>query len=348
MLRWKWTDVAACLVLLGAAAGGIASCTDVGGNGAVPEDGGSDAVADGVSPGAETGTLEDGSLDSTAPGDSTAPADLGDSGATTGPVLVDAAGGVDTGTGTTGVQDSGATNTGTHDTGVVDTGAPDTGAAPDTGTSEAGVPEAGVPEAGKADTGTPEAGGPEAGTPEAGGGLEAGTPDSGSGGDGGALTTEGFLSSLAPDCLSCVQTNGCLDPTMQGGACEDATGTATLLAGSLPDGKTCADPSVLGSASPTEKQVCFATLQKVFASQCAVTLQETPCLCGATDAAMCLAGSATPTGAAYDIFSCDFGSTGVVQIQADFTSSAFGAGQANALIKCAGAFGCNSCFGINP
>jgi hypothetical protein len=342
MHRWKWTEIAAFLLLAGGAAGAVASCTDVGDSGGTPSEdaGGFDATAEDVNPGAEVDALDEVTSDSSPPGT------LADAGPTTGGV--DAmGGGADTGAGDSGSQDSGAPGTGGHDAGVVDAGGPDTSAA------EAGSADTGVADTGSADTGTDasisEAGGADTGAPDAGGAdtgaADGSRPDSGTGGDGGGLTTGSFLASLGSDCLSCAQTNGCLDPAQAGGTCEGTPGTATLLSGSLPDGKTCADPTVLGSSSPTQTQVCLATLQVVFTSQCAATFQENPCLCGATDVAMCLGGSATPTGPAYDIFSCGFDSTSAVDIQAKFTNQALGAGQANTLIECMANYGCNSCFG---
>jgi hypothetical protein len=122
-------------------------------------------------------------------------------------------------------------------------------------------------------------------------------------------------------------------------------GNATFFSGPLPDGKTCAQ--VFASLpSPTEANVCLAVLDTVFTSKCAATLQETPCLCGATPTAGCLAGTATPTGAGFDEYACDFDTTSsgtIQQIGADFTVPKFGAGMANGLIQCAAAFGCD-CF----
>jgi hypothetical protein len=157
-------------------------------------------------------------------------------------------------------------------------------------------------------------------------------------------TTAACLTAQGSTCLSCATDNGCLDPAQLGGSCEDTTGTSTKFTGALPDGTSCS--TVLASSSETETQVCLQTLSTIFTSQCAATFQETPCLCGSTDAATCLAGSATPTGPAYDIYSCDFNTTSSTQIQSSaFTNQAFGAGQANALVQCVAAFGCNSCFG---
>jgi hypothetical protein len=349
MRRRKWTDIAVGLVLVGGYAGAVASCTDVGDNTAAhsSDDSGIDATGgDDVGSGAETAASDDGSQGAT--GVDTGAGNAEDAAADAGRMADE------------GAADTAAPETSSPEAGGPDAGVPDTGAAdstvPDTGIPEAGGIDTGAPEggrdAGAADAGAPEAGGADGSAPEAGaaeaGAPEGGTHDGGPGGDGGALTTSSILSSQAPDCLACGTTNGCFDPTMMGGTCEDLTGTATLLSGPLPDGKTCSDPAVLGSTSITEKQVCLVTLQTVFASKCAATFQLTPCLCGATDTAMCLAGTATPTGAAYDIYACDFQTTSSTAIQGKFMPVAvetLGAAQGNAIIQCLGAFGCNSCFG---
>jgi len=136
----------------------------------------------------------------------------------------------------------------------------------------------------------------------------------------------------ATKCSTCITLNGCLDPAQQGGSCEDTVGNAPA-----------ACSTALGETSVvTETRVCLRTLKDVFTSQCAVTLQETPCLCGDTDAGMCLAGSAAPTGPLLPIYQCELGTT-APEITANFTIQSFGAGQANALIQCAAAFTCN-CF----
>jgi hypothetical protein len=353
MRRRKWTDIAVGLVLVGGSAGAVASCTDVGDNTAAhsSDDSGIDATGgDDVGSGAETAASDDGSQGATGVDTGTGNAD--DAAADAGGMADEGA--ADTGAPETSSPEAGGPEAGVPDTGAADSTVPDTGIPEaggiDTGASEGGL-DAGAPEAGGADGGAPE-GGRDAGAPEAGaaetGAPEGGTHDGGPGGDGGALITSGILSSQAPDCLSCGTTNGCFDPAMMGGTCEDLTGTATLLSGPLPDGKTCSDPAVLGSASPTEKQVCLVTLQTVFASKCAATLQQTPCLCGTTDSATCLAGTATPTGAAYDIYACDFQTTSSTAIQGKFMPGAVettGAAQGTAIIQCLGAFGCNSCFG---
>jgi len=137
--------------------------------------------------------------------------------------------------------------------------------------------------------------------------------------------------------------NGCLDPTMLGGTCETTPGTAMLLSGALADGQTC--QQVIGTTSISNTDLCLLTLGEVASSQCAATAQETPCLCGSTDAAACLAGTATPNGPVYDLYQCAFDTTSVATIQADFKDQTNGAGQANALVQCAGAFGC-PCFGV--
>jgi hypothetical protein len=133
-------------------------------------------------------------------------------------------------------------------------------------------------------------------------------------------------------CLECVRDNGCLDVAQLGGSCEDTPGTAPA-----------ACQTALASSTPvSEKQVCIATLRDIFASQCAATQQLTPCLCGATAADACLAGTAPPAGPLLPIYQCELGTT-APQISQNFIVQSFGAGQANALAQCAGAFGCN-CF----
>jgi hypothetical protein len=106
----------------------------------------------------------------------------------------------------------------------------------------------------------------------------------------------------------------------------------------------------------SESSVCLATLDKIFQSGCSATLQLTPCLCGSADAARCLAGTAgtttglpagsppdqAPNGPVLSIYQCELG-TGPASIANNFTVQSLGAGQANALAQCAGAFGCD-CF----
>jgi hypothetical protein len=158
-------------------------------------------------------------------------------------------------------------------------------------------------------------------------------------------STTACLSAQGPTagaCFACAQTNGCLDPTEQGGSCEDTAGTQPHFGGTLPDGKTCASVFSQG-ASESEAQVCLETLGTIFASRCSASLQETPCLCGTTDAASCLAGTAPPNGPDYDEYVCDFNTTSVQNIQVDFTNQLLGAGQANGIVQCVAAFGC-PCF----
>jgi hypothetical protein len=135
-------------------------------------------------------------------------------------------------------------------------------------------------------------------------------------------------------CFECVRDNGCLDPAQAGGACEDTTGTAPVAC----------EASLSVSTPVSETSVCLATLDKIFQSGCAATLQLTPCLCGSSDAGKCLAGDPTapPVGPVESIYACELGSTGPA-ISNNFTVQTFGAGQANALAQCAGAFGCD-CF----
>jgi hypothetical protein len=130
--------------------------------------------------------------------------------------------------------------------------------------------------------------------------------------------------------------------SQQGGSCEDTKGIQPRFAGALPDGTTCATVFAQGGGE-TETQVCLETLGTIFGSKCASQFQETPCLCGSTDPAACLAGAATPTGPDYDQYICDFDSASIDDIQNDFTNQVFGAGQANAIVQCAAAFNC-PCF----
>jgi hypothetical protein len=99
----------------------------------------------------------------------------------------------------------------------------------------------------------------------------------------------------------------------------------------------------VGTTSITETQVCLATLDTIFVSGCAGSGQLTQCLCGATDATACLGGQAPAQGPVLPLYVCDFGTSNTPTIVSDFTLQSFGAGQANALAECAGAFGCH-CF----
>jgi hypothetical protein len=88
----------------------------------------------------------------------------------------------------------------------------------------------------------------------------------------------------------------------------------------------------------------LATLDGIFKSGCAKSLNLTPCLCGGTDVNMCLAGTATPTGAVYDVYACDFGTTNgatINDIYNNFQVPAFGSGQANAIAACGTSFACD-------
>jgi hypothetical protein len=155
-------------------------------------------------------------------------------------------------------------------------------------------------------------------------------------------TTEELLAAQGPDCLSCVRDNGCLDPAQQGGTCELATGDARLFAGALPDGTSCA--GTLGAPPVSETRVCLETLDRIFASNCARTLQETPCLCGDANPLDCFGGTATPTGPLLAFYECDFATTSIAKIQQDFVKQVFGAGMANQLVACAVQSDCH-CFG---
>jgi hypothetical protein len=88
-------------------------------------------------------------------------------------------------------------------------------------------------------------------------------------------------------------------------------------------------------------------MSTVISSLCGASTQLTPCLCGGTDPAKCLAGTLPPTGAAFDLYACDFntanGST-INAITSNFVDPILGAGAANGVLGCAGSFGCH-CLG---
>jgi hypothetical protein len=162
--------------------------------------------------------------------------------------------------------------------------------------------------------------------------------------DAGMLTTISILAAQGAGCLSCADSNGCLDPIQQGGTCEvllDA-GALTHYSKTLPDNKPCA--AILGTEPANEITVCLQTLSAYSTTLCAASKMQTPCLCGSTPTAPCLAGTQTPTGVLYDTFACDFNTTDVSMVQTDFTVPRFGAGMANGLLQCAAAYGC-PCFG---
>jgi hypothetical protein len=162
-----------------------------------------------------------------------------------------------------------------------------------------------------------------------------------------AATSESCLSSISAACLACAQVNGCLAQVSGGATCNTLTANANLLATTLPDGKTCAQVTAPASTPVTERAVCLETMQSVLTSKCGASTQLTPCLCGTTDTNMCLAGSAVPTGPAFDLYACDFGTVNgstINSISANFSVPSFGAGSANAILGCAGAFACH-CLG---
>jgi hypothetical protein len=227
-------------------------------------------------------------------------------------------------------------------------------AALEASTAEASVPEASVPDAAAPDSASTEASAPEAGFHDAAAEAEAGGEDLCDPTKVAATTVGCFrqqdkTTTATPDkvCSTCMQTN-CFDVVNAGGPgiCETVAGNATFFSGALPDGKTCATTFAGLSAPVTEKAVCLATLDEIFKSHCALSLNLTPCLCGATDVNLCLAGNATPVGAVYDVYACDFGSTNgatINDIHNDFQIPTFGAGQANAIAACGTSFGCD-CF----
>jgi hypothetical protein len=259
-------------------------------------------------------------------------------------------------------------DSGLDETGVLDAvGAVVVDAGVDVGTPEAAAPEAAAPDAaadsGGSDAGALDTGGADADASSHDAGTDTGiadsaTPDAGgdSGTDSGAghgcdpndplaTTHTCFVAQnqpgTTPSCVDCATANSCFDPTAGGGTCEMLSTTLTHLSGSLPDGKTCS--AVLGSEPVSEKKVCMQTLKLIFSSKCAATMQLTPCLCGTTDPTTCQAGSVTPNGPVYDEYACDMNSTSGMTLNSGFINPTFGAGVANVIAECAGAFGC-PCF----
>jgi len=145
-------------------------------------------------------------------------------------------------------------------------------------------------------------------------------------------------------CSSCIVASGCLDPMAGGNTCETPPiPMVPHFPMAFPDGKKCSDLGIdVGGITP-EPRVCLATLRTIFKSQCAQMLTLTPCLCGSADVAGCLAGTTTPLGPAYDLYSCDFDSTSSTTIQSDFQVQTYGAGAANAIALCAAQSMCD-CF----
>jgi hypothetical protein len=213
---------------------------------------------------------------------------------------------------------------------------PDVSIGPDAGpdTSVENDAAAGSDAAGEANVEGPDAGGIDAG------GIEAAAPEAG--GDGAVAgcdqsNTAACLTSRRPACFQCAQENECLTvptPSNMGlaGTCEDVPGTAPAACTSV----------FGGSTTPSASQVCLATLSNIFGSGCAADGQETPCLCGATDPVACQSGGVTPAGPIYPIYACEFG-TASANITRLFTDPTLGAGMADAIVQCLGAFGCD-CF----
>jgi len=147
-------------------------------------------------------------------------------------------------------------------------------------------------------------------------------------------STTACLQSRGAACLSCAQDNNCLALAAAGGIgglCEDVTGASAAC------------QTVLGAGSaPSETAVCLRTMLDIFSSRCAADGQETPCLCGMVDPVACQSGAATPQGAVFPIYQCDLGPA-IATIVSNFASTSLGAGMANTILQCTGAFGC-PCF----
>jgi hypothetical protein len=199
--------------------------------------------------------------------------------------------------------------------------------------------------------------------------MDDGSVDAGpNGGNGRPVTTSSLFAAFGPDCLWCTVMNGCLDPAQFGGTCEVArsfgSGCDCGMGSQGADGGSGGgDASSVGGGActfhvptnPTDaikcySDICTRTLEDIFSTQCAASLQETPCLCGATDPAACLGGSAVPTGPLVPDYEIDFPVTPGLKtegpsIQMYFTDQSYGAGQANELVQCSAAYGCTTCFG---
>jgi len=161
-----------------------------------------------------------------------------------------------------------------------------------------------------------------------------GAADSGAPGDASLpATTEAILSAQGPQCLPCAQTNGCLDPSQGAALCQGLSAPAPAACG-----------SVVGAPAPTEAQVCLHALQKTFVSGCAVSLQATPCVCGATPVVACTDGTTPATGVFMPDFRCDLGTSDVPTIFQKIGDLSHGVNVANSILLCVGGFDC-PCFG---
>jgi hypothetical protein len=129
-----------------------------------------------------------------------------------------------------------------------------------------------------------------------------------------ASATRDILNALSDDCLSCAETNGCLDSAQQGGLCETVTGHAK------PSGRS-------------EVSLCLEALRCVFTSKCANSGQQNECLCGKTDVLACMDGKAPPSGTCVAVYKDDFGNDGKT-MYSQFINPTYGAGRANAIIQC--------------
>jgi hypothetical protein len=154
------------------------------------------------------------------------------------------------------------------------------------------------------------------------------------GADSGANTTAGILTARGPDCLGCARRNGCLiDAAGKDACCETIPGAT--------------------AGGVTEAALCVKTMHDILRSNCATVpgpsldigrIFEPGCLCGkATDANLCLAGTATATGPVYPDYVDDWGRD-VGAIDTNFVSTDFGAGEANNILECAFSYQCQ-CFG---
>lgn len=138
-----------------------------------------------------------------------------------------------------------------------------------------------------------------------------------------ATTTQQLLGAFSPDCLSCADKFGCLDPAQKGGGtCEGVPGQSK-------------------SGGQSETALCLKTLKCIFNTKCGNTGEESQCLCGSTDVMDCMSGKAAPNGSCVDVFKEDLGDDGK-KMYDNFINPKYGAGRANQLIQCA-VSACSAC-----
>jgi hypothetical protein len=122
-----------------------------------------------------------------------------------------------------------------------------------------------------------------------------------------------MLKAVSPDCLSCAESVGCLDPTRIGDVCETVPGQA--------------------KNGQTETAMCLETMRCVFNTKCANGGEQNRCICGDTDVIACSTGASAPTGTCVAVYKQDFGDDGKFMYN-EFINQKFGAGRANGIVQC--------------